>query len=570
MDIITGRAPPPERAGSLLCAPLACFSRASWTCELRRALTGSNPPCPRDPSRYTFVLDPVHVHGGTSSTTESSDGVDAGSDREQAAQDAIRDLVTTEEWDEWGKDIQQMMPGRVDRRTFEVYKRHREATNEAAARKAELVREQEAVRAMAARERAEFERQRSEAQVERLEMDNRIDQKQARLRAETQQMTQQIADDRSRLKDEGAVARADAERAEAEAQREQTRIAAETARLELQKAKAMADVDAAQAKLKHERSELMANARKLEQERTGRVWECELDDGRWQPYDPAIAAVIDAGFKKHGTNPRANAPPEFKRAGIAYSLQFFDSNTGSDDGSPFLCAHQINLETGVSRMVRFRTVLRLDPALAKSREFWESEGRKGLADQKLFAVKEGSVEHQRVAAEFGTTMPGVLMHSVERIENGHQHMQFSIKSSAIAQKLGQGYDKASMLRLLFHGTKTAEAAQSIINNSTDGFRPLLSGSATGAVHGDGVYFARDASYSHNYAVKLPGGRRQMLVASVALGRCTKGRKGERMPPLLPESQFDRFNSFVNDEANPSIFVVQDGSQAYPKYRITYG
>ena len=495
------------------------------------------------------MLDPV-LGDAPNNTSERADVVGASfsSDGEQAARDAIKDLITTEEWSAWGEEIQQMMPGRVDRRAFEVYKKHREEANKAAIREAELAREQAMVRAAAERERAELGRQ------------------QALQRAETQR----IADERFRLKDEGAIARADAEKAQAETQREQARIANEADKLELQKSKAMADVDAARAKLKHERSELVEEARKLQEQLTGRAWECDVDNGRWQCYGPAIATVVDAGFKEFCANPRGDTPLKFKRSGIAYSLQFFDSGTGSGDESPFICAHQINLETNVARMVRLRTFLRLDPALARSREFWESEGRKGLVDQKLYAVKEGSLEHQHVAAEFGRTMAGVPIHRIDRIENGHQHMQFIIKSRAIAQKLGQSYDKASMLRLLFHGTNSAEAAESIINNSTDGFRPLLSGSATGARHGDGVYFARDASYSHSYAVKLPNGHRMMLVASVALGRCTKGKKGEKMPPLLPESQYDRFNSFVDNDANPSIFVVQDGSQAYPTHRITYG
>ena len=62
---------------------------------------------------------------------------------------------------------------------------------------------------------------------------------------------------------------------------------------------------------------------------------------------------------------------------------------------------------------------------------------------------------------------------------------------------------------------------------------------------------------------------QMLVAEVAVGLWTKGAKGMRTCPLLPGEKYRRYNSLVNDEAEPSIFVVQHTSQAYPAYLITY-
>ena len=43
----------------------------------------------------------------------------------------------------------------------------------------------------------------------------------------------------------------------------------------------------------------------------------------------------------------------------------------------------------------------------------------------------------------------------------------------------------------------------------------------------------------------------------------------KMPPLIPGEQYIRFDSLVDDVANPTIFVVQEGSQAYPAYLITY-
>ena len=76
------------------------------------------------------------------------------------------------------------------------------------------------------------------------------------------------------------------------------------------------------------------------------------------------------------------------------------------------------------------------------------------------------------------------------------------------------------------------AVDMIVNAPTTGFLPLLAGTATGALYGDGTYFARDASYSNNYASRLPSGQRQMLVVDVVVGRSTPGQQGMKMCPVV--------------------------------------
>ena len=104
-----------------------------------------------------------------------------------------------------------------------------------------------------------------------------------------------------------------------------------------------------------------------------------------------------------------------------------------------------------------------------------------------------------------------------------------------------------------------------------GFLPLLAGTAVGAIWGDGTYFARDAKYSDGgYANTLPNGQKQMMIVDVLIGRTTKGSKGMKKPPLVPgKGPYTHYNAFVDDEAHPSIFVIQYSNQAYPLYVITY-
>ena len=125
-----------------------------------------------------------------------------------------------------------------------------------------------------------------------------------------------------------------------------------------------------------------------------------------------------------------------------------------------------------------------------------------------------------------------------------------------------------MRRLLFHGTSAVEA----IVNSVDGhgFLPLLAGTSTGAIWGNGTYFARDAKYSDDYARSLGGsGQKQMLLVDVLVGRFAQGKEGMKVCPLLPGAEFARYNSLVDRPTDPSIFVVQHSNQAYPAYLITY-
>jgi poly [ADP-ribose] polymerase 7/11/12/13 len=98
---------------------------------------------------------------------------------------------------------------------------------------------------------------------------------------------------------------------------------------------------------------------------------------------------------------------------------------------------------------------------------------------------------------------------------------------------------------------------------------MLAGTTTGAIYGNGSYFARDAVYSKDYACSLPSGQRKMLVAEVVVGMWTKGRQGMREMPLLPGERFRRYHALVNDEQSPSIFVVQHSSQAYPAYLLAF-
>ena len=76
----------------------------------------------------------------------------------------------------------------------------------------------------------------------------------------------------------------------------------------------------------------------------------------------------------------------------------------------------------------------------------------------------------------------------------------------------------------------------------------------GVSFGKGSYFATTAQYSLQYA------RDFMILAKVATGRYYKGSSAVDRTKLRPG-----YHSTVNDEANPSIFVVYHDAAAYPEY-----
>ena len=80
------------------------------------------------------------------------------------------------------------------------------------------------------------------------------------------------------------------------------------------------------------------------------------------------------------------------------------------------------------------------------------------------------------------------------------------------------------------------------------------------MYGVGVYFSKNASYSHGYAHESPAThRRCMFLAKVLIGKATLGNPQMRVPPSGYDSTTD----------NNHIFVTYHDDQAYAEYLITY-
>lgn len=114
---------------------------------------------------------------------------------------------------------------------------------------------------------------------------------------------------------------------------------------------------------------------------------------------------------------------------------------------------------------------------------------------------------------------------------------------------------------LFHGTD-----ESLIDAICDQNFDWRMCGVHGTAYGKGSYFARDASYSNKYATGH--GDKVMFVALVLVGESTRGQSHYVRPPPKGNSSA-LYDSCVNSETNPSIFVIFEKQQIYPEYVIEY-
>ena len=83
------------------------------------------------------------------------------------------------------------------------------------------------------------------------------------------------------------------------------------------------------------------------------------------------------------------------------------------------------------------------------------------------------------------------------------------------------------------------------------------------VYGQGVYFALNCSYSHNYT--SGENTRKMLRSKVLVGACTVGTSSMKVPPAMHSGEL--FDS--TGDRNNTIFVCYHDNQCYPEYIISY-
>ncbi|KAI8515013.1 hypothetical protein Bbelb_076040 [Branchiostoma belcheri] len=159
--------------------------------------------------------------------------------------------------------------------------------------------------------------------------------------------------------------------------------------------------------------------------------------------------------------------------------------------------------------------------------------------------------------------PTWKVHNISRVQNTALYDQYSVAK----RNMDKGLPNKINERTLWHGT----AAGAIVNINENGFNRSYCGK-NATFFGEGVYFAVSASYSAQgrYAVPDGNSNRFMYRARVLVGEYTKGDKNMKEPPIKPNSgSHSRYDSVVDNTANPTMFVVFRDAYAYPEYLIEF-
>lgn len=494
---------------------------------------------------------------------------------EESAKSAIAALVTTAEWEEYGKEEQQICPGRFDAVRFDMFKAHRE-------QKAHMKREQEEFIANNERlRRVQQERDAVDAEQQRLR--DVLDLKKKSIELLKEKTEARSEKDRAeRVRIEAYQTQLDARKKAAEVtkqqqqleakqrevekqrqllrqheqeQREAQRVAEQqTALAQQQAAEAVSEASVAVAAAEREKCLAVARAEqeilKLRQGYEGmiRSWECQTDDG-WLLYDRSVSVEIDASYLRGETY-------SFAARRQRYEIRFNHPTVGDHQ--------QINQFTGIARPVRCsetgpkstgcpsfqpchipppehgckHSIVSID--LSRFRDDPAKDYHFRMAESQLLRMYEGR-------------LPGNgKVTTVEVVVNPELEARFDRRKAALTAERGEANEIFA-----FHGA--TEAAYSSIASENFDISKLALGSGDRGWYGAGIYFSEFPSEAKKYA----NGGKRLLLSRVLVGKAFECRG--RMDGHPKQSGYDSHRS-----DNKLEIVIFDCDQILPTYIVSLG
>ncbi|XP_023271260.1 poly [ADP-ribose] polymerase 12 [Seriola lalandi dorsalis] len=179
---------------------------------------------------------------------------------------------------------------------------------------------------------------------------------------------------------------------------------------------------------------------------------------------------------------------------------------------------------------------------------------------KLVPISKSVKDYDMIEMLFKRTMPHSKINSIKRIQNPSLWKVFQWQKDQMKLRNG-GTDVNQMY--LFHGTDES-LIEAICEQNFDWRMCGVHGTA----YGKGSYFAKDASYSDRYASIKRSMNKIMFVALVLVGEYSRGASNYVRPPPKGKGR-TLYDSCVDSESNPSIYVVFEKQQIYPEYVIDY-
>ncbi|NWX18144.1 PAR12 polymerase, partial [Aegotheles bennettii] len=295
------------------------------------------------------------------------------------------------------------------------------------------------------------------------------------------------------------------------------------------------------------------------------IWYWKNDQGQWIEYgeqgegDSVNSPSSDIIENLYLADPRATIP--FQAGLYSYHLSFKE-----------MIQENISLKTKrqVCRRPKFvssEDVQKLKKGSQRDSSIpnqtcpihWDSSALPDFGYQAV-EISTTSFEYSGIASMFLRTMKSYNILKIQRIQNPSLWKVFQWQKDLMQKENG---GKEVNEGLLFHGTKFSFVEDICTHN----FDWRICGT-NGTNYGKGTYFARDAYYSHAYC-EPEMKTRTMFLARVLIGDSVKGDITYVRPPKKSVYGFRFYDSCVDDELNPSVFVVFEKHQIYPEYLIEY-
>ncbi|XP_069972765.1 protein mono-ADP-ribosyltransferase PARP12 [Penaeus vannamei] len=232
---------------------------------------------------------------------------------------------------------------------------------------------------------------------------------------------------------------------------------------------------------------------------------------------------------------------------------------------------QINVLTNTRREIRRRPLEHLQETLDPSflpedspiqlllpRE-WEA--MKPKERMRLVDLDPESDEYEKVITILKSDTWKDKVQRIQRNQNPYLWKTFQLRKEEMITQYG---DEASVkMTDLFHGTNP-DIVRNICKENFD-FR--LHGKNTGHIWGKGSYFGNDITFCYRYCRPDSNRLKYLIVAKVLVGTITVGANEFERPPLNPATG-SLFDTTVDNETQPKVFVKYDKQDYYPHYVIT--
>ncbi|KAG7367790.1 WWE domain containing protein [Nitzschia inconspicua] len=274
-------------------------------------------------------------------------------------------------------------------------------------------------------------------------------------------------------------------------------------------------------------------------------WQCNVDGG-WVEYPRIVSQILEAQYAEGGN-------VSFALNNTAYELDFAKMQ-------------QMNITSKFTRPVRRE--LRAIPCDLGTTDGIPSNWtfKTKSCDCELVSVPISSEEWKFVDEKLRGSISNAKLKEVQRVQNIPLWKYFEFQKERLAAKSGSG---TANVQFVWHGTRTTHPSL-ICTDTHDGF--MMQRSRQGS-WGQGIYFAANASYSNSYAFTQKGlasNNKTLILVRLAVGEEVRLPSDSTLRHCPAKANgTGRYDTVTGDINGSTIFVVYENGRGYPEYLVTY-